>query len=143
MGGVTYNNVQKYRFESYFWQSLAADSAAYFDIDGTWLRIQRSPIHGLGLFARQAYATNDTIVLVFKRIGSGTNFYNDFMETIYGSFINDDLAAANCIAVLAPDGIYLQAKQPVESGQELNCDYRQLIALFPSDTSVELTIKYW
>ena len=142
-GGTTYQQVKKYRFESYFWQSLAADSTAYFDIEGTQLRIRRSAIHGLGLFAKAAYAANDTIVLVFKKIGTGTNFYNDYMETVCGSFINDGLTVANCIAVLAPDGVYLQAKQAIATREELTCDYRQLIALFPSDNSVEPTMKYW
>lgn len=107
--------------------------------------VQKSTIHGLGLFADSLHTffTGDTVCVLFTQRSTTGYFELDYLQTNPGSFINDS-QQANTEAVISTQKIVLLAKQNISAGAEITLDYRQLLGLFGNDNqSAARVIKYW
>jgi hypothetical protein len=133
------------RFSTAYWSAIARGEKSPVGLYGTSFDIKPSPINGVGLFTKadKTYQNGDIILLIFFKIRNTGNFRSDYIETPQATFINDSQDAANTRIELCADGIRIVATTTINGGTELLSSYRQLIDLFPGDSSVESTVKYW
>ena len=110
-------------------------------LEDTSLCVMESSVHGVGLFTNRTYNSGQKIIKVFENVGNSGQFMTDYYENAYGIFVNHS-NNPNVELLIEPDGIYLVAKQNLNSGVELVSDYAELLALFPNDTQLEIYLKF-
>lgn len=80
--------------------------------------VQKSEIHGLGLFVNNQYPVNSLIAKVFVKKGG------KYIQTMFGRFINHS-DNPNTKLVEHDGCIYLVAIRRILLGEELTSDYRE------------------
>ncbi|MBX3101896.1 MAG: SET domain-containing protein [Bacteroidetes bacterium] len=113
-------------------------------IQNSLFDIKSSAISGVGLYCTQntSFAMGQDIVYVFLSLNNDDTFDKKYIETIYGSFVNHS-ESPNSELIIADYGIILRAKEEISSGEEITASYKQLIALFPKDRTVEKMVRFW
>jgi len=131
------------RFKFGVW-SKSAEYPTYVKWKNQPFAVNRSPIHGVGLFTDlvSVFSQGQTIGYIFYKVGSSGSFDLDYMQTNLGSFVNNS-AQPNTEIVSTPQGLLLKAKESISSNTEITASYQELLNLFPNDESAVRTIKYW
>lgn len=133
------------RFAKSYWGSIASGSTNAVGLYGTPFDIRSSAVNGVGLFtqANKTFQPGDVILIIFMKRNNAGKFNLDYIETPPATFVNDSEHAPNTRIELCPEGLRIVATTVIAGGTEILSNYRELIALFPGDTSVESTIRYW
>jgi len=101
-----------------------------------------STIHNIGLFTNRPLKQGEAIGIIFIRVNTTGNFKNDFKENLYGRFTNHS-DTPNAVTVLREKDIILQATQPINAGEEITVNYKQMIEQFGNDESLIKMIQFW
>lgn len=89
--------------------------------------IARSPIHGIGLFAKHNIAAGTVLFMVAK-------VYPKFIMTELGKSFNH---ATNCNSDMIQDGneVWQFSVRDIKAGEEITGDYRTALPWFDSDVT--------
>jgi hypothetical protein len=141
--GVRGENRVVMRTDKAFWQSLAVQANSYAQLsDMPQYCVRKSAIHGVGLFALQTIPANADVLQVFKRTSASGEFIAQYSETPLATFVNH-ADSPNTRLEIRMDGVYMVALHAIGPGQELASSYKQLLAMFPGDKSLETIIRFW
>jgi len=106
--------------------------------------VLRSSISGVGLFtdSSSSFSLGQQIGFAFVKRSTSGRFNFDYIETNFGSFINDS-ETPNMDVELTDNGVVFKSNQSIPPHTELTVSYRAIIDLFPDDETAEQSIKYW
>ncbi|MCE3007890.1 MAG: SET domain-containing protein-lysine N-methyltransferase [Bacteroidetes bacterium] len=132
------------RLESGFWQAIADGNQAAVYIKNSPFRVEKSSVHGVGLFtdAATSFQQGDSVCTIFYKVLPSGPFLMAYRSSVVGTFINDS-QTPNTRIELRERAIILRANRDIPPNTEILGSYRELISLFPNDKSAEMSIKYW
>jgi hypothetical protein len=112
-------------------------------ITNTPFSVGRSSLHGLGLLldTTSVFNVGDTVLTVFSKTKDTGYFAADYAETALGQLVNDSNNPTTRVAKV-PFGLVLIATRPLVFGIEVSYAYKDVIALFPNDTTVRAKMQY-